>query len=241
MSQSQPPGSPGILSGTSEPGARTAPATATAAAVTESGPSLAAWSSSAPGSVEPAPPPRGAPLMVVAPLFGPVGRRRSPLAVVALSVVSLGLYGLVWHGRINREMADFDPWLPIRAGRSSWAIRLPWGLLWLVALAAAARTVLAHAGVTADLPVSEHWTRWAVLAPVAIAPLLLLLPFSLVAVVMTLERIRVVEDRVDILGDDQLRPAAACWWLGLPLAGGPLLMALQQRRLNRVWNRVAPS
>jgi hypothetical protein len=78
------------------------------------------------------------------------------------------------------------------------------------------------------------------LAPLAIPMALLLVPFSLVAVVMTLERIRVIEDRVDILGDEQLRPAAACWLLALPLAGGPALLALQQRRLNQVWNRVAP-
>jgi len=198
------------------------------------------WSSGAPGSTEPAPVSRSSTLMVVAPLFGPVGRRRHPGAVVALSIASFGVYALIWHGRITREIADFDPRLPVRAGRASWAIRVPWGLLWLVALAAAARTVLAHAGMAVDLPLAESATRWLMLAPLAIPMVLLLLPFSLVAVVMTLERIRVIEDRVDILGDDQVRPAAACWWLGLPVAGGPVLLALQQRRLNQVWNRVAP-
>lgn len=240
MSQSQPPGSPGILSGTSEPSARSAPAMATATMTAEPVAALDVWSRSTPARAEPAPALRGGPLLVVAPLLGPVGRRRSPAAVVALSIATVGAYALIWHGRINREIADFDPRLPVRVGRSSWAIRLPWALLWLVAAAAAARTILAHAGTTVDLPWSDHVTRWAMLAPLAIPVALLLIPFSLVAVVMTLERIRVIEDRVDILGEEQLRPAAACWWLALPLAGGPVLLALAQRRLNHVWNRVAP-
>src|SRR5438132_1308489 len=33
--------------------------------------------------------------------LGPVGRERAPLAVVLLSVVTLGLYALLWHRHIN--------------------------------------------------------------------------------------------------------------------------------------------
>ena len=101
MSQSQPPGSPGIHSGTSQPGAGAA--TATASRPGDS--ALEVWSSGAPGATEPAPVSRTSTLMVVAPLFGPVGRRRHPAAVVALSIASLGLYALIWHGRITREIA----------------------------------------------------------------------------------------------------------------------------------------
>jgi hypothetical protein len=35
------------------------------------------------------------------------GKRRRPLAVATWTVVTLGIYGLVWYYRINREMRDF--------------------------------------------------------------------------------------------------------------------------------------
>jgi hypothetical protein len=65
--------------------------------------------------------------------------------------------------------------------------------------------------------------------------LTLLLPFSAVAWVMTLERVRIVEDRIGRTTDVQLRPNAVVCWLLLPLAGGLVLVATVQRRLNRVW------
>ena len=34
-------------------------------------------------------------------------KRRKPSAVVGLTIVTLGIYGLVWYYKVNREMRDF--------------------------------------------------------------------------------------------------------------------------------------
>jgi hypothetical protein len=174
--------------------------------------------------------------------FGPVGKRRSPLVVVLLSVLTLGIYALVWHRRVNREIVDFDPRLSVHLGRTTWAVAIPWLLGWLVAAAAAARILaVVVAGRHVDVGIPESLTQYGVLAPLAIPYLVLVLPFAAVAVVMTAERIRVLEDRVDILGSEQLRPAAMLAWLLLPVVGGLVLLAQLQGRLNRVWSRVGVS
>ncbi|HEV2360698.1 MAG TPA: hypothetical protein VGS21_03245, partial [Acidimicrobiales bacterium] len=69
------------------------------------------------------------------PMFGPVGRRRAPLAPVALAVVTFGVTSLAWFRRINREMEEFDPQLHARPGRSTVAVLIPWlaGVLTTVA------------------------------------------------------------------------------------------------------------
>jgi hypothetical protein len=70
---------------------------------------------------------------------------------------------------------------------------------------------------------------------VAIPYLMLLIPFSLVAITMTLERVRILEDRVGRTTDVQLRPTLTVCWLLVPAIGGLILQAKVQRRLNRVW------
>lgn len=59
--------------------------------------------------------------------FGVIARRRDPAVVVVLTLVTLGLYNLVWYYRINRELRDFGrvyrqemlaserPWLSLLA------------------------------------------------------------------------------------------------------------------------------
>ena len=169
--------------------------------------------------------------------FGPVGKHRSPLAVVALSVVTLGLYTLVWHHRINREVGNFDTRMHVVPGRSTLAVTIPWVLGWLVSIAGAARIVLAVMNVT--LPFDPHFTvlqAYGLLGGGLIIPYLeLLLPFSAAAWVMTLERVRIVEDRIGRTTDVQLRPARTIFWMLLPVIGGLVLVATMQRRLNRVW------
>jgi uncharacterized protein DUF4234 len=39
---------------------------------------------------------------------GPVGTARSPLAVLLLSIVTLGIYGLYWHYKTFQEMKDYS-------------------------------------------------------------------------------------------------------------------------------------
>jgi hypothetical protein len=169
--------------------------------------------------------------------LGPVGKHRSPFAVVALSIVTLGIYSLVWHNRVNREVGNFDTRMHVIPGRSTLAVTIPWALGWLVSLVGAARIVLAVANVT--LPFDPHFSvlqAYGLLGGGLVIPYLtLLLPFSAVAWVMTLERVRIVEDRIGRTTDVQLRPNAVVCWLLLPLAGGLVLVATVQRRLNRVW------
>lgn len=176
------------------------------------------------------------------PPLGPVGKRRSGFAVVALTIVTLGIYGLVWYSRVNREMGDFDHHMRVKPGRSTWAVALPWLVAVLVTAGGATRIILDQLGVL--LPFDPLFTTTdALFAPLAflfIPYLMALFPFSLVAVVMTNERIRTVEDRVGIGADVQMKPVSAASSLLIPLVGLPKLMAEQQRRLNAIWNHVAP-
>ncbi|MDB5065099.1 MAG: hypothetical protein JWM18_1533 [Chloroflexi bacterium] len=173
--------------------------------------------------------------------FGPPGRRRAPAMVVLLSVLTLGFYALWWHHRVNREMAEFDPRMSVDAGRSTWAVAIPLIIGWMVAAAAGARYLLALGGIpTADLPISAEQSLLLVLSPLVVPYLELLLPFSAAAVMMTHERARVVEDRVDTPVDHQLRPVSALGWLTVPVIGGLVGMARMQRHLNGVWRAVGP-
>jgi Domain of unknown function (DUF4234) len=177
----------------------------------------------------------GGPAMT--PSLGPVGKCRSTLAVVALSIVTLGVYSLIWHNRVNREIGNFDTRMHIIPGRSTLALTIPWALGWLVSIAGAVRIVLAVLNVS--LPFDPHFSvvqAYGLLAGGLLIPyLVLLLPFSAIASVMTLERVRIVEDRIGRTTDVQLRPTRAICWLLMPVAGGLVLIATLQHRLNRVW------
>jgi hypothetical protein len=169
--------------------------------------------------------------------FGPAGKRRSTLAIVVLSLVTLGVYSLVWHHRINREVGNFDTRMHVIPGRSTLALTIPWAIGWLVSIAGAIRIVLAVANVA--LPFDPHFTvlqAYGLLGGALVIPYLeLLLPFSAIALVMTLERVRIVEDRMGRTTDVQLRPTRLICWMLLPVVGGLILMAIVQRRLNRAW------
>jgi len=97
--------------------------------------------------------------------------------------------------------------------------------------------VLAVANVA--LPFDPHFTvlqAYGLLGGGLVIPYLaLLLPFSAIAIVMSLERVRILEDRMGRTTDVQLRPTRVICWLLLPIAGGLILMAIMQRRLNRAW------
>jgi hypothetical protein len=171
--------------------------------------------------------------------FGPPGRLRAPAMVVVLSVLTLGFYALWWHHRVNREMAEFDPRMSVDAGRSTWAVAIPLIIGWMVAAAAGARYLLALGGTpTADLPISAEQSLFLALSPLVVPYLELLLPFSAAAVVMTHERARIVEDRVDTPTGHQLRPVSALGWLTVPVIGGLVAMARMQQHLNGVWRAV---
>lgn len=179
----------------------------------------------------------------VTPSFGKEGKRRQPVAVAVLSVVTLGVYALVWHRRVNVEAADFDTRMYVRAGRSTLAVAIAWTLGLLVSLAGAVLIVTQQMHVALPYnPGLSTIEQYLLLGGLLVVPYLVLaLPFSVIAMVMTLERVRTVEDRVGTTTDMQMRPVANVWWLAVPLGGGLVLMTLVQRRLNRVWEAVAPA
>jgi hypothetical protein len=169
--------------------------------------------------------------------FGLNGRRRSPLMLIGLSVATLGIYALVWYARINSEMGDFDTRMHVHPAKSSIPVVFSWLIGLLISIAGAVRIVLAVLNIA--LPFDPGFTvlqAYILLGGIFVIPYIELVnPFSLVAITMTLERVRIVEDRVGRTTDVQLRPAIAVCWLLVPVIGGLILMAVVQRRLNRVW------
>ena len=49
----------------------------------------------------------------------PLGKDRSPAAVLGLSIITLGIYFLVWHYKINNEIRRHDPDIKVAPG---WAV-----------------------------------------------------------------------------------------------------------------------
>jgi hypothetical protein len=186
----------------------------------------------------PAPPP-----LRPLPTFGPVGQPRSALLVPLFAVISLGVYAIIWHHRVNRELEEFDPKLHSRPRRSAFAVAVPWLIGLLITLAGAALIVSARMSV--HLPLASHVTSleaYVMLAGLAVVPYLaLVIPFSLVAIVMTLERLRCVEEHVGTTTDRQVRPVGSALLLILPVVGGLVLLGTEQRRLNAIWEAVAPA
>lgn len=183
------------------------------------------------------------------PSLGPVGRRRHPAAVALLSVVTLGIYSIGWHARINREMSEFDARLEVSPGASALGVATAW-LVGLASSLAGAALLLGHLlrigpslmvavdGVT----VMGRFVRWdyLMLGGILVVPYLaLVLPFSVIAVVMTLERVREIQERVGIRSDRQIRPVRHACLLLVPIAGGLWHVAVVQSRLNQVWQRSA--
>jgi Domain of unknown function (DUF4234) len=192
--------------------------------------------------LEPVPAVRAA-APLLQPHFGPVGRSRPPLLVPLLAIVTLGVYALVWHQRMNRELEEFDPKLHSRPMRSAVALAVPWLAGVLLTLAGAA--LIVGSRLSLHLPLASHVSplqSYLMLGGLVVVPYLaLLLPMSLIAVVMTLERLRCVEEHVGTTTDRQVRPVGATLLLAVPVVGGLVLLAAEQRRLNAVWDAVAPS
>lgn len=49
-------------------------------------------------------------------LIGPVGKDRSPAAVLGLSIVTIGIYYLYWYGSLNGEIQRHDPSIRVSPG-----------------------------------------------------------------------------------------------------------------------------
>ncbi|GAC1570772.1 MAG: hypothetical protein NVS3B18_03350 [Candidatus Dormibacteria bacterium] len=168
--------------------------------------------------------------------FGPAGKHRTPAAVAVLSVLTLGLYSLVWHHRVNCEMGDFDPRLQVRPARSTWAVGIAWLLGLATTLAGVAVLVAQHAQ-PARVAALPGWLGYALLAGLLAVPYLtLFLPFGNIAVTMTLERLRLLQEHTGVPGDVQVQPVRAVARLLIPVTGGLSLMVLQQSVLDDVWD-----
>jgi hypothetical protein len=189
---------------------------------------------------------RTAPLIPSArpqPLFGPVGQPRSAIVVALLAVVTLGVSALVWHHRVNRELEEFDPQLHSRPMRSTVAVAVPW-LIGLLTTVAGAVLIVADR-LAIHVPLASHVTStqayYLLGGLVAVPYLTLLIPFSVVAVVMTLERLRCVEEHVGTTSDRQVRAVGSTLLLVIPVVGGLFLLGAAQRRLNAIWAALAPA
>ena len=56
---------------------------------------------------------------------GPLGKDRSPGAVLGLSIITLGIYFLVWHYKLNDEIRKHDPDITVSPGLSTFAMCVP--------------------------------------------------------------------------------------------------------------------
>ncbi|MFN2581271.1 MAG: DUF4234 domain-containing protein [Candidatus Dormibacteria bacterium] len=177
------------------------------------------------------------------PSLGPEGKRRKPAAVIVLSILTLGLYSLVWHSRINTELRDFDTRMHVHAGRSTFAVTIAWLIGLLVSLGGAILIVSARMQVALPYtPPLNDVQQYLLLGGLLLVPyLVLVIPFSIVGTVMTIERVRIAEDRVGRTTDVQLRPPRDVCWLVVPVIGGLVLLGIMQRRLNQVWELSAPA
>ena len=171
------------------------------------------------------------------PSLGLAGRHRSPVAVVFLSVLTLGIYAMFWYERTNAEMGDFDTRMHVHPAKSTIPVVIAWLIGVLVTVAGALRIIFAVLDI--QLPFDPGFTvtqAYLLLGGIVVIPyIMVVMPFSLVAITMTLERVRVLEDRVGRTTDVQLRPSLAVGWLIIPVIGGLILIATVQRRINRVW------
>jgi len=56
---------------------------------------------------------------------GTLGKDRSPAAVLGLSIITLGIYYLVWYYKINAEIARHDPDIKVTPGLAVFAQFFP--------------------------------------------------------------------------------------------------------------------
>ncbi|RLV09049.1 hypothetical protein CTZ27_06395 [Streptomyces griseocarneus] len=57
--------------------------------------------------------------------YGAAMKHRGPIAVwLGLPLITLGIYGIVWHYKINKEMGQFDPRRPVNPVMSVLAMTL---------------------------------------------------------------------------------------------------------------------
>jgi len=63
------------------------------------------------------------PYLAVSP--GVIGKNRNPFGVWVLTVITFGIYGLVWYYKINKELAEFDSRIQVSPGLAVLALFIP--------------------------------------------------------------------------------------------------------------------
>ena len=200
------------------------------------------WLGSRPAGIA-SPERRSVPALPSTQSLGPNGKHRTPWAVAVLSALTLGIYAIWWHRRVNNEMRNFDPRMHVAPGWSTIAVAVPWIIGLLISVAGAARILLDQFNVA--LPFDPHFTvlqAYYLLAGIVLVPYLeLILTFSAVALVMTAERLRTCEECTEQTAHEHVRPVQLVLWLLVPITGGLVFQSVVQRRLNNVWRLAQPS
>jgi hypothetical protein len=185
------------------------------------------------------------------PSVGPPGRRRHPFTVLLASALTLGVSSIVWHARVNREISEFDARVEVAPRRSALAVALAW-LAGLACSMAGAALLVGHqlhlgptlAPAVSGFTVAGHTVLWdwLMLGGIVVIPyVILLVPISAIAVVMTLERLRIAEERAGLPAEHRVRPVRQASLLLLPIFGGLVHVAVFQSRLNQIWQRAFPA
>ncbi len=80
---------------------------------------------------QPGPPQGAGQALSVGPVGGPVpnaqmpGKARSPFGAWVLTLVTFGIYGIVWHYKVNRELRDYHPSIQVNPALAVLALFFP--------------------------------------------------------------------------------------------------------------------
>ena len=168
--------------------------------------------------------------------FGPVGVRRSPLQVAVRVLASLGMYALSWQKHSNLELEAFDPNLPARQARSTRSSVVAWVTALVITVAGA--VLFASARQSIHLPFGRQLTSteaYYLIGGLACLYLIVILPFNLAAATANLRRLRLVQEHVGISARGCL-PLGSARLMVIPVIGRLVLLGLEQRGINAIWN-----
>lgn len=174
-------------------------------------------------------------------IFGPVGAVRSPLGVAVRVLATLGVYALSWQRRSDLELEVFDLDLPARRARSIMSSVLAWLLALLITAAGA--VLFASTRQSIHLPFGRQLTdteAYYLIGGLACLYLIVILPFNLAAAAANLRRIRLVQHHVGISARGRVSVGSARLMV-IPVVGRLVLLGLEQRAINTIWNVAPPS
>jgi hypothetical protein len=168
--------------------------------------------------------------------FGPVGVLRSPREVAVRVLATLGVYALSWQKRSNLELEAFDDNLPVRKPRSTTSSVMAWLLALVITVAGA--VLFASTRQSIHLPFGRQLTNteaYYLIGGLACLYLIVILPFNMAAATANLRRIRQVQQRAGISSRARV-PLGSARLMVIPVIGRLVLLGLEQRAINSIWN-----